>query len=171
MGGKFNLTNQIRALGNKAHWGESHIITRTCDSCGSEITKHRSQLVGKRAFCDRRCAGLYRRGRLVNLEGEPRHGSGVALTDDAKYVSWRKNERNRLKRISPAHHTYEQWVSVLKQHRNRCASCGTSERLTEDHIMPLSKGGSDDISNIQPLCRACNTRKLNRLIGYHHLYL
>ncbi len=43
-----------------------------------------------------------------------------------------------------------------------CQHCGTHCELTVDHIVPVSKGGSDDMSNYQTLCGPCNSRKGNR---------
>jgi hypothetical protein len=40
-----------------------------------------------------------------------------------------------------------------------CAWCGSSDDLQVDHIFPLSRGGTDDEENLQPLCRLCNLRK------------
>lgn len=46
---------------------------------------------------------------------------------------------------------------------NRCVKCGSTEELTIDHIIPLSKGGGDEPQNWQTLCKPCNVRKGNRM--------
>ncbi len=41
-----------------------------------------------------------------------------------------------------------------------CFYCGRADApLTEDHAVPLSRGGSDDIDNILPACKPCNSAK------------
>ena len=60
---------------------------------------------------------------------------------------------------------------ALKRAGKRCELCGVKEGdsnyenrlpLHVDHIVPRSKGGSNDIENLQVLCRACNLGKGNR---------
>ena len=59
-----------------------------------------------------------------------------------------------------------QWLNLCLQFDFRCLCCGRRDLLDADHINPLSKGGSNDISNIQPLCDRCNTIKKDRHIDY-----
>jgi 5-methylcytosine-specific restriction endonuclease McrA len=50
--------------------------------------------------------------------------------------------------------------SRMKRRRRRfCAHCGTANDLTIDHIIPLAKGGANQLHNLQMLCAACNTKK------------
>jgi len=54
---------------------------------------------------------------------------------------------------------------VFKRASHRCELCGAHEThaaLHIDHIIPRSKGGSDDLSNFQALCVSCNTSKRDR---------
>ena len=46
----------------------------------------------------------------------------------------------------------------------RCAHCHTTDgELTIDHIMPISMGGRNTLSNLQFLCPDCNVKKANDL--------
>jgi len=66
---------------------------------------------------------------------------------------------------------------LFARDRYRCQYCGRSaadlkprEGLTRDHLVPLSRGGINDWSNVVTACASCNTRKANRLpeeIGMH----
>lgn len=45
-------------------------------------------------------------------------------------------------------------------HEWKCAFCGRSDtRLEKDHIVPYSRGGGSDSSNIRPLCPECHSRR------------
>lgn len=51
---------------------------------------------------------------------------------------------------------------VFERDGHRCRHCGTRERLSVDHIVAEVLGGSDDMENLQTLCRPCNSRKGTR---------
>lgn len=44
-----------------------------------------------------------------------------------------------------------------------CWVCLSTERLEVDHIIPISRGGTNDISNLTTLCRSCNSSKGKKL--------
>ena len=43
-----------------------------------------------------------------------------------------------------------------------CSNCGSESDLTVDHIVPRVAGGGDEVSNLQVLCRRCNSAKAGR---------
>jgi len=82
------------------------------------------------------------------------------------YFAVRKRE---IMKRAIGNHSFEQWDDLKKKYNYMCLCCKQQEpfiKLTEDHIIPLSRGGSNDISNIQPLCLSCNSRKFTSTRNY-----
>ncbi len=71
----------------------------------------------------------------------------------------RKSTRSRA---TGTRFTSAEWRDLLIEHGHRCRYCDTPDsvaRLTADHAIPLSRGGSNLIENIVPACLSCNDRK------------
>lgn len=77
--------------------------------------------------------------------------------------AFRAQTQTRHARMANAEgrHTADDLKALLKQQKGRCGYCGKSIKTTYtvDHIQPLSRGGTNWISNIQLLCLSCNTSK------------
>lgn len=65
-------------------------------------------------------------------------------------------------------HTDAEWSALVREWKWRCFYCAKpicknsltpDAELTKDHMLPISRGGSDFIWNIVPACFACNTLK------------
>ena len=74
------------------------------------------------------------------------------------------SKRRAQKLASARRHTADDILAIIKSQRVRCAYCRT--KLTNsyhvDHIMPLSRGGSNGRENLQILCARCNLQKSSR---------
>lgn len=50
-------------------------------------------------------------------------------------------------------------MEVWRRDGGKCVKCGSRENLEYDHIIPISKGGSNTARNIELLCEKCNRSK------------
>jgi 5-methylcytosine-specific restriction endonuclease McrA len=87
-------------------------------------------------------------------------------------ISHNSNSRHckiRYYRTKNGFHSDYEWELLKKQYGFVCPCCKKSEpeiKLQKDHIIPVSKGGSNFIENIQPLCRKCNGMKYTKIMRY-----
>ena len=58
----------------------------------------------------------------------------------------------------------EDWKTLVSLFGSRCLLCGETRNLTIDHIIPVSRCGYHEISNLQPLCKSCNSSKHDKII-------
>jgi 5-methylcytosine-specific restriction endonuclease McrA len=65
--------------------------------------------------------------------------------------------------------TAQEWKDLCNYYENKCLCCGRDDvKLAADHVLPVSKGGSSNIDNIQPLCKSCNSSKFDKHIDYRN---
>lgn len=87
---------------------------------------------------------------------------------------WLNNKRRVLKTKNGGSHTQIEWENLVEQYNHRCLACGRHEPeivLTRDHIIPISKGGTDNIENLQPLCKNCNSKKRISCTNYRAMII
>ncbi len=97
----------------------------------------------------------------------------------ASKAEWHKRDPNRgrmyqqtrraKKAANGGSFTTSEWQSLKQHYEFRCLCCSQKEpyiELTIDHVVPVTQGGSNDISNIQPLCLICNLSKGTKTVDY-----
>jgi len=75
---------------------------------------------------------------LEKLESMEVYESREPIPEDVRFAVWRRDE-------------------------GKCVKCGIKNNLEFDHIIPVSKGGSNTERNIQILCEKCNREKSDKI--------
>jgi 5-methylcytosine-specific restriction endonuclease McrA len=78
---------------------------------------------------------------------------------------YKANRKTRLTNAGGAF-TLKEWITLCIRYGNKCLCCDKTKPLTVDHVIPVSKGGTSYISNIQPLCGPCNSTKHDNVVDY-----
>lgn len=179
------LANARKNIKNRKHSEETKLkISKAndkgfcgkCDYCGKVYHTCKSHYEkSKKHFCCRDCYSKYVKERMTFEEQNAY--KGVRKPNESKQIYHRnyckkhpnvishlKANRYAREKGAMGSHTLQEWEELKNKYNNKCAICGKDAKLTKDHIIPLSKGGTNYISNIQPLCRNCNSRKSDKTI-------
>jgi len=107
---------------------------------------------------DRRAVREYQ--RVHREKQRERERKWIKANPDKKRAA--VHRRRAREQASEGSFTDAEWSALKVFYNHTCLRCGKREpeiALTPDHVIPVVKGGSSDISNIQPLCGSCNSAK------------
>ncbi|MFK0295486.1 HNH endonuclease [Streptomyces sp. NPDC090442] len=86
--------------------------------------------------------------------------AGACKEHAPKPVDHRQPWSNRSKRNQARGAGWTQRrLHVLHRDRRRCYRCGSPQATEVDHIVPVARGGSDDLVNLAAICRSCHRTK------------
>lgn len=94
----------------------------------------------------------------INKERENKRSSEYRKSHKDR-VNTMNQTRKAIKSQLPSTLTAEQWEAIKKYFGDKCAYCGCDKTLTQEHFVPLSKGGEYTHNNIIPVCKSCNSSK------------
>lgn len=102
-----------------------------------------------------------REWRKENPESNAQIHSRWKKANRAKVNAATHRRRARLAGCS-GEWTAREWEDLKAACGHTCLCCGRCEpeiKLTVDHVIPVSRGGDNKVTNIQPLCKSCNSAK------------
>lgn len=146
---------------------------KICPTCQKSFAPGESRRNSYRIFCSIKCnQTAQRKNRRAKESYILKHPQ-----EDLEFY-WKVRTRKQVtdanykalkrgcKKCSGNHLHLDEWITIKQAANSSCKICGIIESpqnpLTIDHIVAITNGGENVASNIQPLCRSCNSRKGNR---------
>lgn len=153
-----NATNRVWKKKNRAKVaeGDRRYWRENSEKCNAVHNSWWAKNLDKRKKKDRR---FYRKNRDRLLQKR-----GIWAKENPHIVNaWNATHRARRRNAS-GKHTGEEAILLLEKQEYRCANpyCAADLRLVKghkDHKTPITRDGSNDISNLQWLCAPCNLKK------------
>ena len=152
-----------------------------------QYDKKRNQTAKRKAYMKKYQQSAKRKAYKKKYQQSAKHKAYMKkyakkYQQSAKYRAYKKKYQQTAKyrALKAAHYatkkakrfgapgiwTGVQFLALCKKHGNVCLCCHKKRKLTPDHVVPFCKGGTNRLSNIQPLCWPCNYKKHDKTTDY-----
>lgn len=167
----YRATNREKILAQKrAHWAANRERINA-ERRAQHATNPEPQRAADRAYYASNREKRIAYGRAYRAANPDKiralnHAYRLSFPDKIRAIT---NRRRTRKAQAEGSHTEAEWEALKAFYNYTCLRCGKREpevALTRDHVVPLSQGGSDWITNLQPLCPICNSTKNEKIIDY-----
>jgi len=115
----------------------------------------------KKALNEKRKIRWHKSDKSENAENS--RAWKIANPEQVKILRLRGNHKRRARLATVDNYQiFNKEIKAILQ--KPCFYCGTTNGITLDHVVPISRGGNNGIGNLLPACLSCNTTKKNKFI-------
>lgn len=136
-----------------------------CKGCAQAVKRAWAQKTQERRKLQKRESYERAKGDPRRLEMRAERRRRYKQSKRGREKRWLQRHRARARKggATTVDLTLREWRKIREAYKHCCAYCGTSDALTIDHVIPVSKGGDHTAINVVPACHSCNSRKYNKL--------
>jgi len=172
-GGYKNFTPQFCC---KKCYHESMKMNKKCILCGNIIENKHSVSLKHRKYCSKKCQSEARRNVPLSDEWKKALSEGRKKSDKCKgknLYNWKGGVENQ-RRLSLKRHYKKQAAGIIDfdylkilydLQEGKCYYCNNTldgeKNKAIEHLIPISKGGTNDWINLVYSCKKCNSKKHN----------
>lgn len=154
----------------------AHLTRKVCPNCGVDKLREEYYIRGNghiHNLCKPCHLEYNRKTYAKNRDVRKARSKNWRANNPERYKEqmreWRENNKQRKQELEHRRRARKQKNGVylitdkdMRYLSGPCAYCGSTENITMDHVIPISRGGTHGIGNLVPACLSCNNSKLDK---------